>query len=128
MMTFLHALLYTAIGVWTISGILIVFLIVMELLWLHGEKKRKSTINVKKKQHRVSEIEAAKDKLRAEKEEIARNSHNFFDGPWVPGFDNNGRLIYRGHNVPTDKAWDYYEKMQELDDTQTMSVLDMKDL
>lgn len=56
-----------------------------------------------------------KERLRRQKEDEAYEG--FFEHRYIPGFDANGSLIYRGELVPTEKAIEYYRVMDELCDT-----------
>jgi hypothetical protein len=58
----------------------------------------------------------AKHRLRTEKEKSAHDG--FFEDSYVRGFDATGAIIHRGVKVPTEKALEYYRKMDELADTQ----------
>lgn len=63
--------------------------------------------------------EDLKAAVRREKEESAR-IEGFFGGggSYARGFDADGLLIHRGRNVPPAKAFDYYQKLDDLGDTQ----------
>ncbi len=71
----------------------------------------------KEEANRQKQKEAAKAQLRREKEESAHEG--FFEDRFVRGFDSTGALINRGYRVPTQHAWDYYNTMEQLAETQT---------
>lgn len=63
-----------------------------------------------------SEEELRKTKLRAEKEDEAWMG--FFGEGYFRGFDEQGRLIYRGATAPMEPDWDFFTKVDAIVDNQ----------
>lgn len=131
MCTFLKIVIVVGLIVEVPAALVMIILILQDMTWYRslGAKfgdltKAYDTIKSKKVDEPSSKHrKIAQDKLRKEKEESARKQ-GFFEEPYFPGFHRDGRLVYRGHNIPTNAALEFYRKMDELEDTQIFSVVE----
>lgn len=129
LITTLNVFMIALVTLGFIAVILMVMIVVTDLTWYRELVAMDLTVlrdkRTQKAKNKADEKEMLrKEALRREKELSAHKSF-FEEERYVPGFNREGSLIYRGHKVPTNRALDYYQRMDKLADTQVFDNIEV---
>jgi hypothetical protein len=113
-----------ALFVKVVEVIVIVAVILLALdlaLYAHSEPRVTKQATAVKNKNSVRKM-MEQERIRREKFDLAHEG--FFEESYVRGFDSTGALIARGVKVPTERALEYYQTMDQLADTVRMDTIE----